>query len=393
MEQVEILIAGGGIAGLAAAARLGADGCEIMVVDPAPAQLPEDRTDLRTAALLQPAIATLKQAGAWEGMAAGGAPIRSMRLVDAGGRERRPRVTGDFTGSETGHEFFGWNIPNRVAREVLLQHLAGMANVRLRHGAAVEAYVPRLDAAFCRLSDGSMVGAKLVIAADGRNSTLRRLAGIGARRWSYGQKAVISAVTHPSPHHGGATEIYRTGGPLVLVPLPDHEGKPCSSVVWLMPGPEAVRLGALDEVSLAAELIAASMGLYGPLNIVMKRAIWPIIGQVAHRLTAERLVLIAEAAHVVPPIGAQGLNMSLKDIESLAGLVQGAADPGAPQILAIHQRRQLPQMMARIAGIDAINRVAKTEIQPLRDIRAAGIAAISRIPPLRRMAMRAGMGG
>lgn len=393
MEQVDILIAGGGVAGLAAAARLGADGQEIMLVDPAPAKLPEGRTDFRTAALLQPAIATLARAGTWAGMAAHGAPIRSMRLIDAGGRERRPRVTADFTGTEAGHEVFGWNIPNRAARDVLLEHLATMPNIRLRHGAAVEAYVPRLDAAFCRLSDGGTVRAKLVIAADGRNSTLRRLAGIEARRWSYGQKALISAVTHPNPHHGGATEIYRTGGPLVLVPMPDHEGQPRSSIVWLMPGPKAARLGTLDKAALGTELTAATMGLYGPLRITMERAIWPIISQVAQKLVAERLVLIAEAAHVVPPIGAQGLNMSLADIESLATITEGKPDPGEHALLEAHQRKQRPEMLARIAAIDALNRAAKTEIQPLRDLRAAGIAAISRIPPLRRMAMRAGMGG
>ncbi|HLS18994.1 MAG TPA: FAD-dependent monooxygenase [Paracoccaceae bacterium] len=392
MEQVEILIAGGGVAGLAAAARLGADGHEVMVVDPAPAVLPETRADLRTAALLQPAIRTLERAGAWERVKASGAPIRSMRLIDAGGRERRPRVTADFTGYEAGHEFFGWNIPNRAARETLLAHLGSMPNVLLCHGMAVTDYVPRLDAAFCRLSDGSTVRAKLVIAADGRNSTLRQLVGIKARRWSYGQKALISAVTHPNPHHGGATEIYRTGGPLVLVPMPDHEGQPRSSIVWLMPGPEAVRLHGLDAGALGTELTAATMGLYGPLRITMERAIWPIIGQAAQRLVAERLVLIAEAAHVVPPIGAQGLNMSLADIESLATLIEGKPDPGERAALDAHQRRQLPEMLARIAGIDALNRAARTEFQPFRDIRAAGIAAISRIPPLRRLAMRAGMG-
>src|SRR5690625_2141336 len=350
MEQVEILIAGGGVAGLAAAARLGADGHEVMVVDPAPAVLPETRADLRTAALLQPAIRTLERAGAWERVKASGAPIRSMRLIDAGGRERRPRVTADFTGYEAGHEFFGWNIPNRAARETLLAHLGSMPNVLLCHGMAVPDYVPRFDAAFCRLSDGSTVRAKLVIAADGRNSTLRQLVGIKARRWSYGQKALISAVTHPNPHHDGATEIYRTGGPLVLVPMPDHEGQPRSSIVWLMPGPEAVRLHGLDTGTLGTELTAATMGLYGPLRITMERAIWPIIGQAAQRLVAERLVLIAEAAHVVPPIGAQGLNMSLADIESLATLIEGKPDPGERAALGAHQRRQLPDTRARTAG-------------------------------------------
>lgn len=392
MEHVEILVAGGGIAGLAAAARLAADGREVMLVDPAPAD-PAGPGDLRTTALLRPAIATLERAGAWEAMAAAGAALRTMRLVDAGGRQRRPRVTADFTGSETGHGHFGWNVPNRVARRALIDRLRAMPNVRLRHGAGVESYVARLDAALCRLSDGTGVAAGLVIAADGRDSTLRRLAGIGRRRWGYGQKGLVFAVTHRKPHDGVSTEIHRTGGPLTLVPMPDHDGRPCSSVVWMVPGPRAVGLAALDDGALGAELTAETMGLFGPLRVVSPRAVWPIIAQIAHRLTAPRLALIAEAAHVVPPIGAQGLNMSLADIESLAAITAGHTDPGEPAPLARHQRRQFPETAARVAGIDLLNRAAQTDIQPLRDLRCLGLRAISGIAPLRRAAIRAGMGG
>ena len=392
MEHAEVLVAGGGIAGLAAAARLGAEGRGVLLVDPGPAE-PPGEGDLRTTAFLQPAIATLTRAGAWAAMETVGAPLRTMRIVDAGGRVRRPRATADFTGAETGHGLFGWNVPNRAARRALLDRLAAMPNVRLRHGLAVETYVPRLDAALCRLSDGTCIAAKLVVAADGRDSTLRRLAGIGCRRWGYGQKALVFVVTHPDPHGGVSTEIHRTGGPLTLVPMPDHDGRPCSSVVWMVPGPRATALAALDDAGLGAELTAETMGLFGPLRVVSPRAVWPILAQVAHRLVAQRLVLIAEAAHVVPPIGAQGLNMSLSDIESLAEATAGAADPGEPSLLARHQRRQFPETLARVAGIDLLNRAARTESQPLRDLRGLGLAAISRIPPLRRLAIRAGLGG
>lgn len=396
MEHTDILVAGGGIAGLAAAARLAAEGRSVTLVDPAPAPGPAEAAgggDLRTTAFLQPAIATLTRAGAWEAMQADGAPLRTMRIVDAGGRVRRPRGRADFTGAETGQGLFGWNVPNRVARRALLARLGALPGVRLRHGTAVDTFVPRLDAALCRLSDGTTVAAKLVIAADGRDSTLRRLAGIGSRRWGYGQKALVFAVTHPDPHDGVSTEIHRTGGPLTLVPMPDHDGRPCSSVVWMIPGPRAVALAALDDEALAAELTAETMGLFGPLRLASPRAVWPIIAQLAHRLTGPRLALIAEAAHVVPPIGAQGLNMSLADIESLAGATAGLPDPGDPAALARHQRRQWPGTLARVAGVDLLNRAARAEAQALRDLRRLGLAAIDRIPPLRRLAIRAGLGG
>lgn len=392
MEHTDILIAGGGLAGLAAAARFASDGRSVTLADAAPART-EGPGDLRTTAFLQPAIATLRRAGAWEAMQAAGAPLRTMRIIDAGGRVRRPRASADFTGAETGHGLFGWNVPNRAARHALLERLAGLPGVTLRHGAAVETWVPRLDAALCRLSDGTCISARLVVAADGRDSTLRRLAGIDARRWGYGQKALVFAVTHPDPHDGVSSEVHRTGGPLTLVPMPDHEGRPCSSVVWMVPGPRAAALAAMDDATLAAELTAETMGLFGPLRIVTPRAAWPIVSQVAHRLIAQRLVLIAEAAHVVPPIGAQGLNMSLADIEALATVTADVSDPGDPARLARHQARQYPEMLARVAGVDLLNRAAMAESQPLRDLRGLGLAAIDRIPPLRRLAIRAGLGG
>ena len=221
------------------------------------------------------------------------------------------------------------------------------------------------------------VAAKLVVAADGRDSTLRRLAGIGCRRWGYGQKALVFAVTHPDPHGGVSTEIHRTGGPLTLVPMPDHDGRPCSSVVWMVPGPRANALAALDDAGLGAELTAETMGLFGPLRIVSPRAVWPIVAQLAHRLVAQRLALIAEAAHVVPPIGAQGLNMSLADIETLARRHlwrgrsgrSGAADPpSAPAVPGDSGagRRHRPPQSRRQDGIAAAPRPPRP--RPRRDL-------------------------
>lgn len=392
MEQTDILIAGGGIAGLSAAARLGVEGYSVTLVDPSPLTQ-SGSGDLRTTAFLQPAISTLTTAGAWPAMRAHGAELRVMRIVDAGGVERTPRETVDFDGAETGSGCFGWNIPNAAARAALLATIGDMPNVRLHPNSSVTGYVPRLDHAILRSDGGAVFAAKLVVAADGRDSALRRLAGIRHHRWEYGQQALVFAVTHHARHNGVSTEIHRTGGPLTLVPMPDHEGQPCSSVVWMMPGPRAVDLMERNDASLAAELTAETMGLFGPLSIVGQRARWPIISQAALGLRAERLVLIAEAAHVMPPIGAQGLNTSLHDIETLAVLLSGTADPGAKGHLRNFERRILPRTLSRIAGIDLLNRAAIAEPQPLRDLRRTGLKAIANIPPLRNLAIRTGMGG
>ena len=390
MDKTDILVAGGGIAGLSAAARLAADGQQVTIVDPAPAE--PTTADRRTTAFLQPAIATLQTAGVWDAMAGHGTALRVMRIVDAGGQVRQVRETADFTAEPAGHEVFGWNVPNAPARTALLDHLDGQANVDLRLGVRATDYLGRIDQALVKLSDGARLSARLVLAADGRNSTLRALANLPVRRWEYGQHALVFTVTHDAPHDNISTEIHRTGGPLTLVPMPDQDGKPASAVVWMTPSARALGLNDLSDADLAAELTAQTMGLFGPLTVAGPRAVWPIITQVATRLTAPRLALIAEAAHVMPPIGAQGLNTSVHDIETIAALIHGQPDPGAPDLLDRYQSRILPRTLARIAGIDLLNRAARTEFQPLRDLRRAGLTALSRIPPLRALAVRAGMG-
>ena len=252
--------------------------------------------------------------------------------------------------------------------------------------------MPRTDHAILGLSDGSRIAARLAVAADGRDSGLRHLAGIRHHRWDYGQQALVFSATHAAPHEGISTEIHRTGGPLALVPLPDREGTPCSSIVWLMPARRAADLKDRSDSDLGQVLTAETMGLFGPLTPVGPRAAWPIISQVALGLTAERLALVAEAAHVMPPIGAQGLNTSLDDIECLAGLVAGQPDPGNAAVLSRYAIRQGPKILAKVAGIDLLNRAARTEIQPLRDLRRLGLAAIHRLPPLRAFAIRSGLG-
>ncbi len=394
MIETDILVAGGGIAGLSATARLGAAGFDVICIDPAPADQPGN--DLRTTAFLQPAIDTLDRAGAWDAMAHGAAALWTMRLVDAGGAERAPRETADFEAGELMDRPFGWNVPNTTARAALLDRFEEFPNARLIDRDRVTSLVTRRTEALARLESGEAVRAKLVVAADGRGSRLREAAGIRAHRWHYGQKALVFAVGMGRPHDGVSTEIHRTGGPVTFVPMPDGDGGPCASVVWMVPGARAAALAELDDRMLAAELEMEAMGLFGRLEIAGPKAVWPIIAQVAARLTGERLALVAEAAHVVPPIGAQGLNMSLTDIECLAGLAEEARgagrDIGGPDLLDTFQRRRHPEMLARVAGIDLLNRAAQAKAQPLRDLRRAGLRAIHQAAPVRHLAIKLGLG-
>ncbi|SOB93571.1 FAD-dependent oxidoreductase [Thalassospira xiamenensis] len=395
MIETDILIAGGGIAGMSAAARFAADGHRIMIVDPAPADIGEG-TDLRTTAFLQPGIETLKKAGVWDAIKPTGAELRVMRIVDAGGNELTPRETADFDGAETNQGFFGWNVSNKAARVSLMAKLETLPNVDFRFSTTVTGFIGTARYGEATLSGDETVRAKLVVAADGRNSSLRDFAGIKHRRWAYDQSALVFVVTHDKPHDNISTEIHRTGGPLTLVPMPDLDGKPCSSVVWMTPADRAQQLYNMDDATLSAEITRDTMSMFGPLTVASPRAIWPMISQVPSRLISARLALVAEAAHVVPPIGAQGLNMSLQDIETLADLMAKAKlkgdDIGATTLLKSYERRQLPKTLARVGGIDLLNRASMFEPRTLRDLRYAGLTAINRIGPLRKLAIKVGVG-
>jgi 2-octaprenyl-6-methoxyphenol hydroxylase len=398
MEKIDILIVGGGIAGLAAAARLGSEGFGVVVADkapPPPTDAARDGADLRTTAFLQPAIETLRAAGAWDRMAEGAEALWTMRLLDAGGRDNVAREKADFESAEMGDRPFGWNVTNTGARAALEARLAELG-VPVRAPAGLSELTLREDAAFARLSDGSTWRASLVIGADGRDSGVRAAAGIGVRKWSYGQKALVFAVTHPRPHGGASTEIHRSGGPFTLVPMPDRDGRHMSSVVWMEHAAEADRLMALPEAEFALALNERALDTLGWLEPVGRKAAWPIVGQLSDRMAAKRTALIAEAVHVIPPIGAQGLNMSLADLEDLTRrLIEARAqgrDWAGAEVLAAYQRRRWPETAARVAGVDALNRAARADAQPLRDLRRVGLAAVGRLPFARRLAMKIGMG-
>ncbi len=394
-DETDILIAGGGVAGLSAAAAFGAAGFRVTCVDPAPpvTDAGADGADLRTTAFLQPAQALLAEAGLWDRLAPHASDLRVMRIVDAGGESAEARVSRDFDAADLGDAPFGWNLPNWLLRREMVARLADLPNVDFRPGTGFAGLTPRSEAALVRLSDGSRVAARLLVGADGRDSAVRSALGISARTLRYGQKAVTFAVTHDAPHDGVSTEIHRSGGPFTLVPLPDHGGRPCSAVVWMERGPEAQRLAALDDAAFEAEATDRSAHLFGPLRLASRRMLWPIISRVAAAMTGPRTALMAEAAHVLPPIGAQGLNMSLADLGCLLDLARAAPDQlGSPGMLARYGRRRHPEILLRVAGVDLLNRTSMAGTATVRDLRARGIGLLHDVGPVRRGLMRLGLG-
>ncbi|MGB1235357.1 MAG: FAD-dependent monooxygenase, partial [Planktomarina sp.] len=240
---------------------------------------------------------------------------------------------------------------------------------------------------------GTKVEANLAIAADGRDSHLRTALAITAKQTDFGQQALTFAVTHPIPHNNISTEVHQSGGPFTLVPLPDYDGKPCSAVVWMETAANARTLLRMDEATFntaASERCAHTMG---PVTLVSRRTAWPIISQLADTFYGERTALVAEAAHVVPPIGAQGLNMSLRDIEVLLDLaIEKRGILGMPQMLTAYHKARYAEVAIRVKGVGLLNRTSMAGSGPLKRARAMGLDAIHSIDPVRKTLMKLGLG-
>lgn len=393
--QTDIVISGGGVAGLAAAAAFGSAGFSVVCVDPTPpvTSAEDEGADLRTTAFLQPSITVLREAGLWERLAPHAAPLQMMRIIDAGGPEGEARAVKDFDAADVSDLPFGWNLPNWLLRREMVARLAELPSVDFRPGIATTALFTREAEARVTLSDGARLTARLVIAADGRASPMREALGIPVKTLRYGQKALAFAVTHPVPHQNVSTEIHRSGGPFTLVPLPDRNGVPASAVIWMESGAEVARLAALPPEAFEAEMNIRSCHILGPLTLATRRSVWPIIAQVAARMSGQRTALMAEAAHVVPPIGAQGLNMSLADLAALLDLARAAPDDlgSAAMLEAYHRKRHL-EVQARVRGVDMLNRTSMAGAPMLRDLRAAALNALYAAKPVRKTLMRAGLG-
>lgn len=394
-SQADIFIAGGGIAGLTGALALARAGFTVVLATPtAPITAASaDGSDLRSTAFLKPAQRLFDEIGLWPALAADAVPLDILRIVDSAGAPADIRDTRDFRASDLGEDSFGWNLLNWRVTAGLMDTLAQEPRVDLRIGAAFSGMTTRNTGVIVRLSTGDSIAARLVVACDGRASAVREAAGIPVETTRYGQNALAFVVTHPIPHGNASTEIYHEGGPFTLVPLPDLEGQPASAVVWMTPATETRQLAALDAETFSTTASARSCHWLGPLTLRSPRRLWPIISQRATRLTAERTAILAEAAHVVPPIGAQGLNTSLNDLIALRDLA--AADPaqlGSRQMLDAFARRRATDIRARVATIDLFNRVTRSGDPTLQSLRLAGLRAVHGVKPLRRAVMRAGMG-
>ncbi len=335
--------------------------------------------------------------GVWPGLAPYAQPILDIRVSD--GKPGRPasRFFLHYDHRESGLEApFGHIVENRAVRRALAARLAELPQARViapGRLASLERGPGRVDA---RLEDGREIRARLLVAADGARSTLRQEAGIAAAEITYAQTAIVATVAHELPHGGVAHEHFLPAGPFAMLPMTDAEGLHRSSIVWTERRALAPALLGLDDDGFSAEIERRFGASLGRIQVLGRRWSYPLKLVHAERYAGHRLVLVGDAAHAIHPIAGQGLNLGLRDVAALAEVIVEAhrlgLDIGAADVLAGYERWRRFDVMLLIAVTDSLNRLFSNDIGPLRLARDLGLAAVDRLPPLKRLLMRHAMG-
>ncbi len=380
---VQVAVVGGGPAGLTAAIALAQAGVDTALIAKAAPQ------DQRTTALLAGSVIALETLGAWQACRNHAAPLKVMRIVDDTSRLiRAPEVR--FAANEIGLEAFGSNIENRHLITALSARAETCAALRRIDGEA-GAVEPGPDGVTIRLGSGERISAKLAIGADGRRSICREAAGIETDHASYDQVALTFNLSHLRPHRDTSTEFHTESGPFTLVPLPGQR----SSLVWVVNEREARRLSRYDDVALADEIERRSHSILGKIAIEPGRGRFPLAVETARRFALNRIALIGEAAHCIPPIGAQGLNLGLRDAATVAELAAEAVrnddDAGSADMLSRYDAMRRSDVTSRTLAVDLLNRSLLTGFLPVQGARGLGLYLIDRIAPLRRAVLREGV--
>ncbi len=388
----DIAIIGAGPVGGTLALALAARGHKVLLVDKANLSPMEDPAfDGRAYAIAAGSRLVMEEAGIWNELPFAPCPILDIDVTDGKlGRPPSPLKL-HFDHRDVGDEPFGWIVEARSIRVAINRRLQRADNLTLR--APAEALITR-NANEVRLRVGTEdFSAQLVVAAEGRQSPLREAARIGTTRLPYHQTAVIFAIAHEQPHNGVALEHFLPGGPFAVLPMtgtPEHPH--LSAIVFTERDRLARRLYEMPDAPFLREVAIRLGERLGQISLVGRRWLYPLNAMYAARYYDTRLVLVGDAAHGVHPIAGQGLNLGYQDAIALVDLLDGVPDPGAPDLLARYQAARRPVNMAMLMGMDTLDRLFSTNHPAIRLARDLGLAAVERMPRLKKRFMRTAMG-
>jgi len=374
------VVVGGGPSGLMAAIALASAGIETaLIARAAPA-------DNRTTALLASSVAALESLGAWNDCRSHAAPLASLRIIDATRRLlRAPEVL--FEAQEIGLEAFAWNIENRHLIAALEAKAAALKNLRRFADQAVAVDVDDHNVTV-RTEGGAVVTAKLAVGADGKDSLCRKAADLAVRSHSYPQIALTYNVSHSRPHRDISTEFHTESGPFTTVPLPGNR----SSIVCVVSPADAAAIQKLTGTDLNRELERRSHSILGKVEAEPGNGAFPLVMEIAEAFAANRIALVGEAAHRFPPIGAQGLNLGLRDAAAIAEIAaEYPDDPGQPDAMDRYTSERRADVMSRTVAVDLLNRSLLSGFLPMQGLRGIGLHLLGTVGPLRRAMMREGV--
>ncbi|MCW3147559.1 2-octaprenyl-3-methyl-6-methoxy-1,4-benzoquinol hydroxylase [Stutzerimonas stutzeri] len=394
--QADLIIVGAGMVGSTLALALEGCGLDIVVLDAGPLTLgPFDARgafEPRVSALSAASQRILQRVGAWPGIAARRAsPYTDMRVWDGSG-------TGQihFCAAAVHAEVLGHIVENRVVQDALLEALQARGTVELIADARLDQLRESADGWLLTLADGRQLHAPLVVAADGANSAVRRLAGCETREWDYLHHAIVTSVRCAEPHRRTAWQRFTDDGPLAFLPLEREGGQHWCSIVWSATEGEAERLMALDDEAFRAALGRAFEQRLGEVLEVDPRLCIPLRQRHAKRYVRPGLALIGDAAHTIHPLAGQGVNLGLLDAavlaEVLGAALQRGEQPGDVRVLSRFERRRMPHNLAMMAAMEGFERLFQADPLPLRWLRNAGLKGIEALPEMKALFVRQALG-
>lgn len=388
MTDYDIIISGGGLAGMSMAAVLGHYGWHVACLDDRdPTLTTQNNYDIRTTAISYGSRHVLSIAGVWQHLEGQACAINDIHILDG----KSPNLL-QFLSDEVEGKSFGWIVDNAELRKAMLKTIKASHNISLMAPCRAVSYHPQKDHVRVKTQDGQEITAKLLVGADGRHSAVRESLNIKTQEWAYNQQALVFIVGHENPHHHVAVEHFRKEGPFAILPMVDAEnGTHRSSVVWTEHGDQKSYKDFEDE-SFTAAINHRFPGFYGEVSKIGSVAVWPLRFMQALSYTGQRTALIAEAAHVIHPIAGQGLNMSLRDVAALTEVIHGHADPGQASLLSEYESWRKKDNFSMGLATDTLNRLFSNDVFPVRMLRSVGLELVKHTKPAKQFFMKQAMG-